>query len=320
MMQSFLNNTLSPYIDFSRQEWAKLRANTPLTLSEDDLDKLRGLNTYVSLEEVVAIYLPLSRLLDLYVVAGQRLYQATNEFLGHQSAKVPYVIGVAGSVAVGKSTTSRVLQALLQRWPSHPKVDLVTTDGFLYPNGTLKARKLMHRKGFPESYDQHQLLKFMAGVKSGRSSVKAPIYSHTSYDIVPGAYHTIEQPDIMIVEGLNILQDGRHNEELESNSRLAMSDFFDFSIYVDASAENLRQWYVERFLRLRETAFQNKLSYFHNYARLSHEEAVETAEQIWKTINAVNLEENIKPTRERAKLILKKGPDHSVQQIRLRKL
>ncbi len=306
------------YLDFTHEEWGHLRADTPLTLSEADLAQLRGLNERVSLDEVVQIYLPLSRLLNLYVAAVQELYRATATFLGSQVPKVPYVIGMAGSVAVGKSTTARILQALLARWPDHPKVDLVTTDGFLYPNRVLEQRGLMHRKGFPESYNLRALIKFVSDVKAGLPKVKAPVYSHLSYDILPGHFLVVDQPDIMIVEGLNVLQTG--DGVLDHKPRVFVSDFFDFTIYVDAKVEDIREWYIERFLTLRDTAFRNPLSYFHRYASLSDQQARERASTIWKEINEVNLLENILPTRERADLILEKGRDHSVQRVKLRKL
>lgn len=309
---------LSPYIDFTREEWSQLRNSTPLTLSEDDLAKLRGINERVSLGEVEEIYLPLSRLLNLYVAATQNLHQATQTFLGNTTAKVPYVIGVAGSVAVGKSTTARILQALLSRWGNHPKVDLVTTDGFLYPTAVLEARGLMGRKGFPESYDRRRLLKFVADVKSGEAEVVAPIYSHLIYDIVPDQIQTIRQPDIMIVEGLNVLQIGVGSAV--SDSPVFVSDYFDFSIYVDAEEDHIKHWYVERFLTLKRTAFRDPASYFRRYADLSDEEARTTALKIWEEINGVNLRENILPTRTRAHLVLEKGPNHLVQQVKLRKL
>jgi type I pantothenate kinase len=310
--------SLSRYVSFSREEWARLRAATPLTLGEDDLATLQGINEKMSLDEVVQIYLPLSRLLSLYVAAAQSLYKVTDTFLGKPAAKVPYVIAIAGSVAVGKSTTARILQALLARWPDHPRVDLVTTDGFLYPNRLLEARGLMHRKGFPESYDLRRLVRFMADVKAGRAEVAAPIYSHLAYDILPGEVQIVRQPDIMVVEGLNVLQtgDGHPSRPL----RMFVSDFFDFSIYVDAEEADIEQWYVERFLTLRETVFREESSYFHRYASLSLEEAPRVARQIWREINGVNLRENIQPTRERAHLILEKGEDHSVQRVKLRKI
>jgi len=310
--------SLSPYIDLTREEWSRLRNSTPLTLTEDDLAKLRGINEQISLREVEDIYLPLSRLLNLYVDATQKLHKATHTFLGNSTEKVPYVIGVAGSVAVGKSTTARILQALLARWPNHPKVDLVTTDGFLFPNAVLEARRLMKRKGFPESYDRRRLVKFVADVKSGASEVSAPVYSHLAYDILPGQEQIVRKPDIMILEGLNVLQTGVGR--VENYAPVFVSDYFDFSIYVDADEEHIRQWYVERFGALRRTAFRDPASYFHRYAALSDEKARERALSIWIEINAVNLRENILPTRTRAFLILEKGADHSVRSVKLRKL
>lgn len=304
-------------MDFDRSAWARLRANTPLTLSESDLAELQGLNERVSLAEVEAIYLPLSRLLNLHVAATQTLHTATDTFLGTLPNPLPYVIGVAGSVAVGKSTFSRVLRALLARWPDHPHVDLVTTDGFLYPNAVLESRGLMQRKGFPESYDVRRLVQFMADIKAGAAVVQAPVYSHQSYDIVPGEYQVVDRPDIVIVEGLNMLQTGDGSGRA---ARIFVSDFFDFSIYIDADEDDIERWYVERFLRLRETVFQNPRSYFHRYAGLSDADAVETARGIWRNINGLNLRENIQPTRERARLVLEKGPDHAVRQVHLRTL
>jgi type I pantothenate kinase len=306
------------YRDFTHEAWGRLRADTPLTLSEADLTQLQGLNERVSLDEVVEIYLPLSRLLNLYVAATQELYQATATFLGSDVAKVPYVIGMAGSVAVGKSTTARILRALLSRWSHHPKVDLVATDGFLYPNQMLEERGLMHRKGFPESYDLRALIQFVAAVKSGLPTIKAPVYSHLRYDIVPDQFQVVDQPDIMIIEGLNVLQTWQ--SEPEHTSRVFVSDFFDFTIYVDAKMDDIRAWYIERFLTLRDTAFRNPSSYFHRYASLSDRAARQRARAIWQEINATNLLENILPTRERADLILEKGRDHSVQRVKLRKL
>lgn len=301
------------FLSFDHDTWAELRSNTPLTLSEDDLSKLRGINERISLDEVATVFLPLSRLLNLYVSASQGLSQVTDTFLGQPAARVPYVIGVAGSVAVGKSTTSRVLQALLSRWPDHPKVDLITTDGFLYPNVELERRGIMDKKGFPESYDTRKLVEFLAGVKSGAKRVEAPVYSHERYDIVPGVSNVVAQPDIVIVEGLTVLQGG-------SSSSIFVSDFFDFSVYVDADEYDIKDWYVERFMTLRDTVFMNPDSYFHKYTSLSKEQAEATANEIWETINGVNLRENILPTRERAHLILEKDPDHSVRRVRLRKI
>lgn len=309
---------LSRYVDLSRAEWAQLRASTPLPLSEAQLRPLGGLTEHVSLDEVSDIYLPLSRLLNLYVGATQNLHRATGTFLGADGLKVPYVIGVAGSVAVGKSTTSRILKALLSHWPSHPRVDLVTTDGFLLPQRVLEARGLTERKGFPESYDQRRLVRFMADVKSGQPEVTAPVYSHLAYDVVPGQVQTVSQPDIVIVEGLNVLQSGTGRTGRQSP--MFVSDFFDFSIYVDANEADIEQWYIERFLRLRDTVFRDPSSYFHRYAALTVEEAVATAMRIWQMINLANLRQNVAPTRERAHLILEKGRDHAVRRVRLRKV
>ena len=309
---------LSPYIDLSREQWSGLRNATPLTLSEEDLHDLRGINDRISLREVEEIYLPLSRLLNLYVDATQKLHKATHTFLGASIAKMPYLIGIAGSVAVGKSTTARILQALLAHWPNHPKVDLITTDGFLYSNAELETRGLMRRKGFPESYDRRRLVRFVAEVKSGEPEVSAPIYSHLSYDIVSDQMQMVRQPDILILEGLNVLQTG-----VGSSDQLApvfVSDYFDFSIYVDAEEEEIKRWYIDRFLTLRRTAFRDPASYFHRYAGLSDGEARAKALSIWEEINGLNLRENILPTRTRAQLILEKGHDHEVQQVRLRKL
>src|SRR5580700_9425800 len=304
---------ISIYLRFSRAEWAALRAATPLPLTETELSALRGINEELSLEEVANIYLPLSRLLNLYVSAIQSLHKATDTFLGSLPAKVPFVIGIAGSVAVGKSTMARVLQTLLSRWPNHPSVDLITTDGFLYPTAVLEKRGLMNRKGFPESYDQRRLVRFLTEIKSGKAGVSAPVYSHLIYDIVPGAAQTICQPDVLIVEGLNVLQSSR-------GSRTFVSDFFDFSIYIDAKEETIENWYVARFLKLRETVFRNPESYFNRYSKLTQEEATDKAHSIWRQINGPNLRDNIQPTRERAQLILRKGTGHSIEEVRLRKL
>ena len=316
MTTTALSPPISRYASFSREHWRGLRANTPLPLSEQDLVALRGINEQVSLREVEDIFVPLSRLLNLQVAAIQHLYQARREFLGSATPdKVTYIIGLGGSVAVGKSTFARVLRACLAQWPDHAKVDLVTTDGFLYPNRVLEERGLMRKKGFPESYDQRRLLRFLADIKAGVSRVTAPVYSHLHYDIVPERLQAIERPDILILEGLNVLQ----SPELgRTASRVFVSDFFDFSIYLDADEKTVRQWYVERFMRLRETVFQNPSSYFHRYAGLTDEEAAKTAERIWEEINLPNLRDNIEPTRERAHLILEKGASHGVEHIGLR--
>jgi len=321
MLQTLPQRTrpeLSPYRMFTREEWAKLRADTPMTLSEEDLAKLSGINERVSAEEVVDIYLPMSRLLNLYVHAAQALHSDTTTFLGRRDNKVPFIIGMAGSVAVGKSTTARVLRALLARWPDHPRVDLVPTDGFLLPNAELEARNLMHRKGFPESFDQSALLKFLADVKAGLPKVKAPVYSHFDYDIRPDQHIVVDRPDILIVEGLNVLQPATLPKD--GKAIPFVSDFFDFSIYIHADAKVTEDWYVNRFLTLRRTAFQHPDAYFHRYASLSDDEARTTALGIWRRINLKNLEENILPTRQRAALILDKGVDHAIERVWLRKL
>jgi len=309
---------LSPYRTFSRAEWATLRADTPMTLEPGEIAQLRSLNDRLDLAEVEEIYLPLSRLLSMYVAAAQRLFVAQQRFLGTEDAKMPYIIGVGGSVAVGKSTTSRVLQALLARWPNVPQVDLITTDGFLYPNAVLQREGLMEKKGFPESYDLTALLRFLTDVKAGKRPSRAPIYSHLIYDVMPNQWIEIDRPDILIVEGLNVLQAGRAPRD--GKAIPFVSDFFDFSVYLDADEEVLRQWYVDRFLTLRSTAFRDPMSYFHRYAKLSDAEAVETATSIWSRINLVNLRENILPTRQRADLILAKSANHAVGEVALRRL
>jgi len=306
----------SRFITIKRDEWAALRAATPMTLRQADLDKLRGINERIDLDEVSAIYLPLSRLLNLYVSASQDLARVSSTFLGTIAPRVPYVIGVAGSVAVGKSTFARILQALLARWPDHPRVDLVTTDGFLYPNQVLLDRGLLQRKGFPESYDTRSLLAFLREVKSGSAVVRAPVYSHIVYDIIPGEEIVVRRPDIVILEGLNVLQVGSPS----GGANEFVSDYFDFSIYLDADEADIRSWYVERFLTFRQTVFQDPQSYFRHFAALSEEEAVATATGIWEEINGRNLVENIAPTRERASLILRKEADHRVSEVSLHKL
>jgi type I pantothenate kinase len=310
---------LSPYRRFTREEWARLRADTPMTLTSEEVLQLQSLNDPISLDEVAAIYLPLSRLLSLYVAATQGLFRATQRFLmAENDAKVPYIIGVAGSVAVGKSTTARVLKALLARWPNTPKVDLVTTDGFLLPNAELDRLGLMDRKGFPESYDTGALLRFLADIKAGKRNVRAPLYSHLVYDVVPGEEKIVDLPDILIVEGLNVLQPARMPKD--GMAIPFVSDFFDFSVYIDADEEDLHRWYVNRFLRLRHTAFRDPLSYFRRYAEIPEEEAIATAESLWNRINLTNLRENIVPTRQRASLILKKGASHRIETVALRRL
>ena len=305
------------YATLSRPEWAVLRASTPLPLTEAELEELRGEDEQVSLREVAEVYLPLSRLLNLHVTAAQALHRVTDTFLGRPSARVPYIIGIGGSVAVGKSTTARILRALLARWPDHPDVDLITTDGFLFPNRVLEERGLMRRKGFPESYDLRRLVRFLADVKSG-DAADAPVYSHLVYDIIPHRFQRVQQPDVLIVEGLNVLQRGSADQRQPPS--VFVSDFFDFSIYVDAPEKHLREWFLRRFFRLRATAFQEPTSYFRAYAELSDREAARVAGDVWDAINGPNLRENILPTREHADLIFDKGPDHRVERVRLRRL
>ncbi len=308
----------NPYRIFSREQWAKLRDDTPMTLEAGEIAALRSMYDRLDMKEVEDIYLPLSRLLSIYVAATQRLYYAQRQFLGIEDRKMPYIIGVAGSVAVGKSTTARVLQALLARWSPKPKVDLVTTDGFLFPNATLERQGLMQKKGFPESYDLPTLLAFLSDIKAGRSPVRAPVYSHLTYDVIPNQWTEVAQPDILIVEGVNVLQTGRLPRD--GKAVPVVSDFFDFSVYIDAEEAVLRSWYVRRFLALRGTAFLDPRSYFNRYALLSDEEATATALAIWERTNLANLEDNILPTRPRATLILKKGADHVVETVALRRL
>jgi type I pantothenate kinase len=301
------------YLAFDRDEWADLRAATPLTIRERDLEELRGINEKIDLDEVAAIYLPLTRLINLYVSATQNLHKVSATFLGAMAPKVPYVIGIAGSVAVGKSTFARILQALLARWPDHPRVDLITTDGFLFPNAVLDDRGIMNRKGFPESYDTKALLSFLRDVKSGAIEVTAPVYSHVVYDIVDDERVVINQPDILILEGLNVLQVGSESNEF-------VSDYFDFSIYIDAEEEDIEKWYIDRFQALRETVFRDPDSFFQHYAHLTDAEAVDMARTIWREINGKNLVENIEPTKSRASLLVKKGADHRVTEVNLRRL
>jgi type I pantothenate kinase len=304
---------VSPFVEISRADWAALGRSTELPLTEAEISQIRGLGDFLDLKEVTDVYLPLSRLLNLYVTEAQRLHSVTSEFMGERAKRTPFIIGVAGSVAVGKSTVARLLKEMLSRWPSTPRVELVTTDGFLHPNAELERRNLMHRKGFPESYDRLALLKFVADIKSGVERVSAPVYSHLSYDIVPGAEVIIESPDVVIVEGLNVLQPPAMGQEV------ALSDYFDFKIYVDADAESVAQWFIGRFEQLREGAFTNPKSYFHRYAEMPFEKALERAHEIWQTINLPNLVENIQPTRSRATLVLQKGNNHAVQSVLLRK-
>jgi type I pantothenate kinase len=317
-MEQRTEEDVSPYRVFSRAEWATRRADTPMTLAPAEIARLRSLHDRLDISEVEEIYLPLSRLLSFYVAATQRLFHAQQAFLGTEDAKMPYIIGVGGSVAVGKSTTARVLQALLARWPNVPKVDLITTDGFLFPNAVLEREGLMDRKGFPESYDLPALMLFLSDIKAGRRPVRAPVYSHLVYDVIPNQWIEIDRPEILIVEGLNVLQAGRLPRD--GKAVPFVSDFFDFSVYLDADENVLEAWYVSRFLTLRGTAFADPKSYFHRYANLSDAEAVAVATSIWTRINLVNLRENILPTRPRADLVLKKGETHQVEEVALRRL
>src|ERR1700720_1317315 len=317
-MEQRTDQDVSPYRVFSRAEWATLRRDTPMTLDPAEVARLRSMHDRLDMSEVVDIYLPLSRLLSLYVAATQNLFRAQQGFLGTEDAKMPYIIGVGGSVAVGKSTTARVLQALLARWPNVPKVDLITTDGFLYPNAVLDREGLMEKKGFPESYDLPALLRFLSDIKAGRRPVRAPVYSHLTYDVTPNRWIEIDRPDILIVEGLNVLEAGAPPKG--GKGIPYVSDFFAFSIYLDADEDVLQSWYADRFLTLRGTAFRDPKSYFHRYATLSDAEAVKTATSIWTRINRLNLRENILPTRQRADLILKKVESHLVEEVALRRL
>lgn len=307
-----------PYHHFTKAQWSTLRDGQPMTLTAEDIERLRTLSDPISLEEAEKIYLPLTRLLSYYVEAIQGLHNVSTRFLDTPDQKVPFIIGVAGSVAVGKSTTARILQALLQRWPSSPKVDLVTTDGFLYPNAVLAEKGLMERKGFPESYDRARFVQFLADIKSGKGNVQVPVYSHLVYDVVPGSDITIDQPEILIVEGLNILQPG----ELPKDGKpiLFASDFLDFSIYIDADTDDLEAWFMERFFRLRETAFKDPTSFFRRFAEMSKEEAGVFGRQVWRSINLPNLIDNVLPTRSRADLILKKGKSHLIEEVQLRRV
>ncbi|MDU8925495.1 type I pantothenate kinase [Pasteurellaceae bacterium LIM206] len=309
-----LTKQFSPFLTFNRKQWADLRKNVPLTLTEQDLKPLLGFNEDLSLDEVSTIYLPLARLINYYIEENLRRQTVLNRFLGGNRARIPYIIGIAGSVSVGKSTSARILQSLLSNWPAPRKVDLITTDGFLYPLEKLKKDNLLEKKGFPVSYDTPKLIRFLADVKSAKPNVATPIYSHLTYDIIPDQYHYVDRPDILILEGLNVLQTSSRDK-----NRTFVSDFVDFSIYVDADETLLKEWYIRRFLKFRQSAFSDPNSYFKHYALLSEQEAVDTATRIWDDINGLNLKQNILPTRERANLILTKGLDHAVQLVKLRK-
>ncbi|SFO37459.1 pantothenate kinase [Cohaesibacter marisflavi] len=317
-MKQTVDRQLSPYRVFSSDEWATLRADTPLTLTRSDLEKIKSLNDPISLQEVEEIYLPLSRLLSYYVEFAKGLNNATQHFLGTNEPKTPFIIGIAGSVSVGKSTTARLLQTLLSRWPASPKVDLVTTDGFLLPNAVLEAEGLMRRKGFPESYDRTALIEFLTDIKAGKRNVRAPVYSHFYYDVMSTEAQIVDQPDILILEGLNVLQ----TSILPTDAKDVpfVSDFFDFSVYIDADEDMLHQWYLDRFMRLRETAFRDPGSYFHRYSLIEEEDALQIAKDLWRSINLVNLRENIFPTRPRADLVLRKEDGHAITTVMLRKL
>ena len=315
---AMVNEELSPYIKFSRSEWRKFRQNTPMTLADSDLDSIQGIAEPISLLEIEEVYLPLSRLLNLYVAATQELYKISTQFLGHPQPNVPYVIGIAGSVGVGKSTTSRVLQSLLSRWPNHPHVDLVTTDGFIYPNAILERNDLMQRKGFPESYDLHRLINFLIDLKSGCRELRVPVYSHYTYDIQPQERQIIRQPDILILEGLNILQVGW----LANTGKKPrfISDFLDFTIYVHAETAIIKRWFLKRFMFFREQARLEPAAFFYRFAQLTNAAAINFAIDVWTNINEANLYKNILPHKDRAKLILTKTIDHSVQEILLKKI
>lgn len=311
------NTKITPFLTFDRQQWADLRKSVPLKLTEHDLKPLLGFNEDLSLEEVRTIYLPLARLIQYYIEENLKRQTVLHRFLGIETPKVPYIISIAGSVSVGKSTSARILQALLSHYPKERKVDLITTDGFLYPLATLTEKNLLKKKGFPESYDIHSLIRFVSDIKSGERNVKAPIYSHLTYDIIPDQFNVVDQPDIVILEGLNVLQSGMNYPSSPHN--VFVSDFVDFSIYVDAEEELLKKWYINRFLKFRRSAFADPNSYFHHYSRLSEQEAIETASIIWEEINGLNLRQNILPSRERANLILIKGQDHAIETVKLRK-
>ncbi|TNJ56292.1 type I pantothenate kinase [Paenibacillus hemerocallicola] len=305
-------NRHSLYMEFGREEWAALRDHTPLPLTKEEFERLKGLNDQIPFEEAEQIYHPITRLINLHVAASQQLYRSAVSFTGSREAKTPFIIGIAGSVAVGKSTAARLLQLLLSRWTNHRNVDLVTTDGFLHPNRILQERGLMKRKGFPESYDIKRLLQFLTEVKAGKPEVSAPVYSHLVYDVIPDRRQVVRNPDILIVEGINVLQ-------VSKEARVFVSDFFDFSIYLDADERDIEQWYIERFRMLRDSAFRDPQSYFHRYATLTEEQSVQTATQIWNEINAVNLRENILPSKGRARLLLHKGSNHEIRKVLLRK-
>lgn len=305
---------LTPFLNFNRQQWSELRKSVPLKLTEQDLKPLLGFNEELSLDEVSTIYLPLARLINYYIEENLRRQTVLKRFLGGHNPKVPYIISIAGSVSVGKSTSARILQSLLANWPQARKVDLITTDGFLYPLEILQKKNLLQKKGFPVSYDTQRLIRFLADIKSGKRNVQAPIYSHLTYDIIPDQFDIVDQPDILILEGLNVLQIGSNK-----SNQLFVSDFVDFSIFVDADEEQLKEWYIKRFLKFRRSAFSDPNSYFKHFANLSEQEAIETASQIWDNINGLNLRQNILPTRERANLILKKGANHKVELVKLRK-
>ncbi|WP_102027118.1 type I pantothenate kinase [Salirhabdus sp. Marseille-P4669] len=308
----------SPYRTFTKDEWAKLRLNTPMTLTEAEVKELRGVNETISIEEVSNVYLPLTRLINLYITGSQQLHSVSDIFFGKTTKKVPFIIGLAGSVAVGKSTAARIIKALLSKWPNHPKVEIITTDGYLYPNRVLEQRDLMNRKGFPESYNTKALIDTLIQLKSGAKKVQVPVYSHLYYDIIPNEHYVLKQPDIVIVEGINVLQPARMQKKTLPS--VFVSDFFDLSIYVDATEEDLLRWYVDRFQKLKKTAFNNPESYFNRYASLNEEEAEAKATEIWNTINKVNLVENIRPTRNRADIILHKEEDHIITKVKLRKI